>query len=73
MIIKFSELNSIPKAVLDQVIEEFIISQIEDSNIEDFTKERIKALVPEVKSLLKKGDLIATFCKKNNSIRIKSK
>lgn len=69
MIIEFEQLQKMPQETLDMIIKEFIISQIEDSNIEYFNEETLKQAKIKVEKMLKEKKIIATYRNKTIQLR----
>jgi uncharacterized protein len=73
MLIPYDSLCQLPKATLDNLIREFLLSQVEDASFDSLGEHNLAAAMAKVHQSLKQGLLLVEYSEEDESIAIRSR
>ncbi|MDO6618040.1 MULTISPECIES: YheU family protein [unclassified Shewanella] len=73
MLIPYDALLQLPPATLDNLIKEYLFTQIEDGSFGQTDDAQLQNAINQCKQALKQGELIVEFSEEDESIAIRQK
>lgn len=73
MLIPFDALSSLPEATLNNVIKEYLFSQVEDGGFDALGEHSLETAIIQCKQALKQGQLMVEYSEEDESIAIRRK
>lgn len=73
MLIPYESLLQLPKETLDNLIKEFLLSQVEDGSFDTLGDEALEQAIGKCRLALKNGHLLVEFGEDDESIAIRSR
>ena len=71
MIVPYESLTSLPKDTLDNLIKEYLFSQVEDGSFTTMDSEQIEQALAQCRQMLKQGTLVVEYSENDESIGIR--
>ena len=71
MIVPYESLSSLPKDTLDNLIKEYLFSQVEDGSFTTMGSEQIEQALSQCRQMLKQGTLVVEYSENDESIGIR--
>ncbi|MBM7070827.1 hypothetical protein SOPP22_03725 [Shewanella sp. OPT22] len=71
MIIPYESLTSLPKETLDNLIKDYLFSQVEDGSFTTMDGDHLKKALLQCHDMLKKGTLIVEYSENDESIGVR--
>lgn len=71
MLVPYESLQQLPNETLDNLIKEYLFTQVEDGGFADADNEALKSAIHQCKAMLKQGDLVVEYSEDDESIAIK--
>lgn len=71
MLVPYESLQQLPNATMDNLIKEYLLTQVEDGGFADTDEDTLKSAILKCHTLLKQGALIVEFSEDDESIAIK--
>ena len=73
MLIPYEALQQLPQETLNNLIKEYLLTQVEDGSFGQLDDEQIAVAIEKCKQLLKQGELKVEFSEEDESIAIRHK
>ncbi|KFZ37499.1 hypothetical protein HR45_10850 [Shewanella mangrovi] len=73
MLVPFDALQSLPQATLDNLIHEYLLSQIEDGSFVELDSDTMQQATAKCMMMLKKKELYVEYSEDDESIAIRSR
>ncbi|WP_417760773.1 YheU family protein [Shewanella sp.] len=73
MLVPFDALQTLPKETLDNLIREYLFSQVEDGSFVEMGNESIQQAIAKCMMMLKKKELLVEYSEEDESIAIRSR
>ncbi|MCH1923993.1 YheU family protein [Shewanella sp. C32] len=73
MLVPFEALQTLPKETLDNLIREYLFSQVEDGSFVELGDESIQQATAKCMMMLKKKELLVEYSEEDESIAIRSR
>ncbi|QIR13636.1 YheU family protein [Shewanella aestuarii] len=71
MIIPYHALQSLDTDTLNNLIKEYLFSQVEDGSFSELNQQQILAMIQQCKQALKQGELLVEYSEEDESIAIR--
>jgi uncharacterized protein YheU (UPF0270 family) len=71
MIIPFDALQSLDTDTLNNLIKEYLFSQVEDGSFSELNQQQMLTMINQCKQALKRGELLVEFSEEDESIAIR--
>ncbi len=71
MLVPYDALLQVPSATMDNLIKEYLLTQVEDGDFSDTNEQVFNSAINRCKQLLKQGTLVVEFSEDDESITIK--
>ena len=71
MIVPYESLTSLPKDTLDNLIKEYLLTQVEDGGFTTIDSEQMEQALSQCRQMLKQGTLIVEYSENDESIGIR--
>ncbi|QFU24403.1 YheU family protein [Shewanella eurypsychrophilus] len=71
MLVPYESLQQLPSETIENLIKEYLFTQVEDGGFADTDNEALKSATHQCKALLKQGVLVVEFSEDDESIAIK--
>ncbi|QSX34361.1 YheU family protein [Shewanella avicenniae] len=73
MLVPFDALQSLPRETLENLIHEYLLSQIEDGSFVELDAEAMQQATAKCMIMLKKKELLVEYSEEDESIAIRSR
>ncbi|MDF0535529.1 YheU family protein [Shewanella yunxiaonensis] len=73
MLIPYESLLRLPTSTVDNLIREYLLSQVEDGSFNELNDKAIQAATEKCRQALKKGELIVEYSEDDESVAIRSR
>ncbi|MCF1427921.1 MAG: YheU family protein [Shewanella sp.] len=73
MLIPYSALQQLPADTLNNLIREYLLSQVEDGGFDTLSDELLQTATQRCRDALKKGELVVEYSEEDESIAIRSR
>lgn len=73
MLIPYEALLRLPTSTVDNLIREYLLSQVEDGSFNELNDKAIQAATEKCRQALKKGELIVEYSEDDESVAIRSR
>ena len=71
MIVPYESLTSLPKDTLDNLIKEYLLTQVEDGSFTTMDSEQMEQALSQCRQMLKQGTLVVEYSENDESIGIR--
>lgn len=71
MLIPYEALCQLPKDTLENLIREYLLTQVEDGGFDGLDADGLQSAIGRCKLLLKKGELVVEYSEDNDSVGIR--
>ncbi|MBT1443820.1 YheU family protein [Shewanella sp. JM162201] len=73
MIVPFEALKQLPPDTLNNLIREYLLTQVEDGSFDGLESSGMEQAIAQCRALLKRGELVVEYSEDNDSIGIRHK
>ncbi|MBE8167203.1 MAG: YheU family protein [Shewanella sp.] len=71
MLVPYAALTDLPKKTLDNLVKEYLLTQVEDGSFTTMDNEQINNAIDQCKQMLKQGTLVVEYSENDESIGIR--
>ncbi|MCL1079533.1 YheU family protein [Parashewanella spongiae] len=71
MLVPYDALSDLPTETLDNLVKEYLFTQVEDGSFTTMNNEQINSAIEQCKKMLKQGILVVEYSENDESIGIR--